>query len=193
VHTSASQREVEIKLRVPSAPSARHLLRRAGFRVLRRRVLEDNAVLDTPGLALRRSGAVLRIRKAGRRATLTCKGQATPGKYKSRQEIELEISSAPAALLAFEKLGFKRAFRYQKYRTEYTRPGARGVVMLDETPIGCFLEIEGKPVWIDWTARNLGFAEADYITASYGGLYLEFCKARGIRPGDMVFASEMPL
>jgi hypothetical protein len=36
-------------------------------------------------------------------------------------------------------------------------------------------------------ARRLGFREQDYITASYGRLYLDWCTARKIEPGHMVF------
>jgi hypothetical protein len=35
--------------------------------------------------------------------------------------------------------------------------------MLDETPAGVFLELEGPSRWIDRTARRLGFAESDYL------------------------------
>jgi len=72
-----------------------------------------------------------------------------------------------------------------------TRPGAGaaagGVATLDDTPIGVFLELEGAPGWIDRTARLLGFAEQDYITASYRSLYVDDCAARGIPPADMIF------
>lgn len=185
--SSSSNREVEIKLKVPSAYVARRILQRAGFQVRRRRVFEDNTVFDTPDLALRRSGTLLRVRKAGPVATLTYKGPATPGKHKSREELEIGISDAPEAALILSQLGYRSVFRYQKFRTEYARPRERGIVTLDETPIGCFLEIEGSPRWIDRTARRLGFSEAGYITASYGGLYLELRKEQGNLPADMVF------
>jgi adenylate cyclase class 2 len=61
--------------------------------------------------------------------------------------------------------------------------------MLDETPVGAFLELEGAPRWIDRTARSLGFRESDYITASYGALYRQFCDMKGVAPGNMVFAA----
>lgn len=182
-----SQLEIEIKLRIPSAAIARRMLRAAGFRVLRRRVLENNTIFDMPNLALRLGGKLLRVREAGRRASLTCKGAVTPGKHKSREELEIEISDPRRAGLILDRLGFLPVFRYQKYRTEYARTGARGVVMLDETPIGCLLELEGSPRWIDRTARELGFHKSDYITASYGALYLEFCKKQRIRPANMLF------
>jgi adenylate cyclase class 2 len=58
---------------------------------------------------------------------------------------------------------------------------------LDETPIGEFLELEGEPGWIDRTARELGFSEADYITDTYGALF-EAYRARNPGAGaDMVF------
>jgi len=60
-------------------------------------------------------------------------------------------------------------------------------VLLDETPIGNFLELEGSPTWIDRTARKLGFSVKDYISRSYGYLYLAYCRERRIRPKNMVF------
>ncbi len=187
VASPRNNREVEIKLKVASAPAARRILRKAGFQVHKGRVFEDNLVLDTADLALRRAGKLLRVREAGRGALVTYKGSATPGKYKSREELEVAVSHARKTTLVFERLGFSRVFRYQKYRTEYTRPQERGVVTLDETPIGCFLEIEGAPDWIDRTARRLGFQESDYITGSYGGLYLGLRQQQVNLPADMVF------
>ena len=188
MRASASHQEVEIKLRVAGASIARRLLRVSDFRVVKRRVLEDNWVLDTPGQTLRRAGSLLRVRQAGKAGTLTYKAPASSGRHKSREEFEIEISDARAAARILEHLGFRPSFRYQKYRTEYALPGVRGVVMLDETPVGCYLEIEGAPRWIDRTARRLGFREADYITTSYAGLYFAFCEAQGATPGDMIFA-----
>jgi adenylate cyclase class 2 len=182
-----SNREIEIKLQVAGARAARTLLRTAGFRVLRPRVFEDNVILDTQDLALRNRGCLLRLRTAGPASTVTYKGPPAAGRFKSREELEMAVSDARMAVSIFENLGFHRVFCYQKYRTEYSEPGAQGVVTLDETPIGCFLEIEGSPRWIDRTARKLGFRVADYIKLSYGALYFQFCADKGIKPGDMVF------
>jgi adenylate cyclase class 2 len=187
-----AKREVEIKLRLKSAEQGRRLLRRAGFRVVRRRVHEDNTVLDTPKGSLRKQGLLLRLRKAGRSATLTLKGPAAGGKYKSRHELETVLSDVAVCGSIFDSLGFKRVFRYEKYRTEYQGADRRGVVALDETPVGVFLELEGDPGWIDQTANLLGFLESDYITITYGGLYGAYCRQRGSHPGDMVFGSSTP-
>jgi adenylate cyclase class 2 len=187
VPSAHSTREIEIKLRVTGAAAARRILKAAGFRVLRPRVLEKNWVLDTPDLKLRQGRSLLRVRQAGRRAALTYKHSTLRSKYKSLEELEIEISDASVIHSILERLGFRCVFRYEKHRTEYAQPGTRGIVTLDETPIGCYLEVEGAPRWIDRTARALGFGESDYINTSYGTLYQEFCEARGVKPADMVF------
>jgi adenylate cyclase class 2 len=184
---SRSSQEIEIKLAVPDASSARRHLRAHGFRVVRPRVFEANTVFDTSKLVLRRSGRLLRIRTAGRCATLTYKGKPAGGRHKSREELEIEVPDAGRMAAIVERLDFRPVFRYEKYRTEFQQPRRSGVVVLDETPVGVFLELEGSAHWIDRTAKLLGFSEHDYITASYGRLYLEWCKANRCKPGDMVF------
>jgi adenylate cyclase class 2 len=183
---ASGNREIEIKLPAGDAASARRLLRRAGFRVSRRRVFEANTVFDTADLDLRSSQRLLRVREAGGVVTVTYKGHPAVGRHKSREELELEISGAARMVAIFDRLGFRPTFRYEKYRTEYRKPGSAGVATVDETPVGVFLELEGSPRWIDRTARALGFGEADYINASYGRLYLEWCERQGVQPGNMV-------
>jgi adenylate cyclase class 2 len=184
---SKGTQEIEIKLAVQDARSARRRLREAGFVVSRPRVFEANTIFDTPELSLRASSRLLRIRQAGRVATVTYKGVPDAGKYKSREELETRIDNAAAMMAMVERLGYHRVFRYEKYRTEFHQPRRSGVATLDETPVGVYLELEGTPHWIDLIARRLGFRESDYITASYARVYLDWCAAKGCEPGDMTF------
>src|SRR5215472_1566592 len=184
---SQHSHETEIKLAVPDAASARSVLRRAGFRVIRPRVFEANTVFDTAKLVLRKSSRLLRVRTAGRKTTLTYKGKPLGGRHKIREEIELDLPGPERVSAILERLDYRPVFRYEKYRTEFAQPRRAGVAVLDETPIGVYLELEGTEHWIDRTAWRLGFAEEDYITASYGRLYLEWCKAHRQKPGDMTF------
>jgi adenylate cyclase, class 2 len=183
---AGAQRENEIKLAIAGARAGRALLRRAGFRVSTPRVLETNTVFDTPELLLRRAKRLLRVRQAGKRATVTYKGPPDASRHKSREEIETAVADAGAMAAIARKVGFEPVFRYEKYRTEYKRePG--GVATLDETPIGIYIELEGPPEWVDAVTAELGFAPADQITASYGALYREWCERQGVTPGYMVF------
>ena len=190
---SKGTQEIEIKLAVKDARSARRRLREAGFAVSRPRVFETNTVFDKPELSLQASSRLLRIRQAGGVATITYKGVPEAGKYKSREELELQIGNAAAMMAIVERLGYHRVFRYEKYRTEFQQPRRSGVAMLDETPVGVYLELEGTPHWIDRTARRLGFQESDYITASYARVYVDWCAANERTPGDMTFAESAPI
>jgi adenylate cyclase, class 2 len=179
--------ETEIKLPIRSLPGARRLLSRLGFRVLHRRTLEINVVFDTPDQKLRARKSLLRLRTAGPKKTLTFKGPAAIGRHKSRTEFEAGVDDVGAVERILSGLGYRPAFRYEKYRTEYRRPGKGGIVTIDETPVGNYFEVEGAARWIDQTAQALGYEESDYITASYGSLYLAYCRERKITLRDMIF------
>ena len=178
--------ETEIKLAVADVRAARRLLRGAGFRISRRRVFERNTIFDNK-TTLRRRRSLLRLREAGGTATLTYKGAPAPGRHKSREEIETTVEDARAMRTVLERLGFQATWRYEKYRTEYRLDRGAGMATLDETPVGVYLELEGSPRWIDRMARALGFSHGDYITASYGRLYMEHCERQGLARGEMVF------
>jgi adenylate cyclase class 2 len=180
--------ETEIKLAVSNVQEARRRLRAAGFRVARRRVFESNTVYENPGDTIMKEGKLLRVRQAGGVGKLTYKGPAIPSRHKSREELEVEVSDGRTTGVILERLGFHPAFRYEKYRAEYRQPGKRGVATVDETPVGVYLELEGTSPWIDRIAHKLGFTEADYITASYGRLYVDWCRRHGVEPSNMVFA-----
>jgi len=182
--------ETEIKVRVGSdgkagVAKARALLRRHGFKTTAPRVFEQNLVLDDAKGTIRERGLLLRVRAAGSVVTCTFKGPETPGRHKRREEREFSANDLEACMAVFAALGFKEVFRYEKYRTEFARDGEPGLVTLDETPVGNFMELEGPSRWIDRTTKNLGFPRKGYITDSYGKLYEDWCQAKGIDPGDM--------
>jgi adenylate cyclase, class 2 len=183
-----ADRENEIKLALPDAATGRRLLRKADFRMLHPRVFEVNVVFDTPDRHIIGSGKLLRLRAVKGKGVLAYKGPADGGRpHKSREEIEAVIENPAAMRLVLERLGYQAVFRYEKFRTEFARTGEPGLAMLDETPIGVYLELEGPARWIDRTARMLGFTKQDYITRSYARLYFESRAAEGTHPGDMVF------
>lgn len=182
-----SKREVEIKLSLPSVARGRSLLRQAGFRVTRRRVYEDNLVFDTSQGKLRSGSMLLRLRVAGSVATLTFKGPPAKGRHKSRFESETPVYDPDACREILQRLGFRQVFRYEKYRTEYMGLDDHGVVALDETPIGVFLELEGPPAWIASTARLLGFGIRSYISESYIALHRSYRRPLGLPLRAMIF------
>jgi adenylate cyclase class 2 len=130
----------------------------------------------------------LRLRQVGKHGVLTYKGPAdAEGPHKSRQEVESKVETPDAVRFVLERLGYQPVFRYDKYRTEFERPGESGTATLDETPMGVYMELEGSPRWVDRCARRLGFSPTDYIKSSYGRLWAEHLAARGEEFGDMLF------
>ena len=143
-------------------------------------------VVDTADRRLLAAGTALRVRADGDRAYLTFKGPVIQGAVKAREEIETEAASAAALLAICDALGFRPAFRYEKYREEFTWPGV--VIAVDDTPIGVFVEIEGDETAIHGLAARLGFAPTDYVTSSYRALFMATASAAAGAP-DMLFPS----
>ena len=184
------RREIEIKLAVHDPRAVRRRLAELGFQRRSKRQFERNLLYDFPDRRLRKEGSLVRLRFAGGRSLLTFKGRRVrQGRFKERPEIETRVSDGLETGRLLEALGLRVAFHYEKYRTLYRKPGdaAHHEVTLDETPIGTYLEIEGRRGWIDQVARGLGYLNHDYVSASYGRLYLGWCDAHGREPSNMVF------
>jgi adenylate cyclase class 2 len=194
-----TQIEIEVKIAVGSASRVRDLLRNAKFAVVGKRAFEQNLVLDDARGSLKAKGLLLRVRTTGKRDAgqaplCTFKGPAkeTRTHHKQREEREFSANSAAECLAVFAGIGFQPAFRYEKFRTVFARRAKKGergngLITLDETPIGVFIELEGPATWIDRTARELGFSRIDYITRSYARLWEQWCAEHELPPADMVF------
>jgi adenylate cyclase class 2 len=175
--------ETEVKIEVPDPASARDALGRAGAELVRARELEDNVLFDDAQGALSRRGVVLRVRQVGDAGVLTWKSdrRVSEGGVKSRREVEVRLDAPGHMREILGELGYVQGFRYQKYRETWRHGGCE--IVVDETPIGTFLEIEGAEADIHTSARALGYGPGAYLTESYVALFF----ARGGR-GDMVFA-----
>ena len=180
-----SPKEVEIKFRIDDRRALERRLRAAGFRLRTRPTHEMNTLYDLPDLALRRRGELLRLRRYGRKWTLTHKSPAEIGRHKTRVEIETEVGDGGKLDAVLRALGFLPTFRYEKFRSEWT--DGKGHVVVDETPIGDLAEIEGPPKWIDRVAKKLGVAPGDYITDSYAGLFFKWKNQTGSKAEEMTF------
>ena len=181
--------ETEIKFRAGKLDELTARLRAAGFRVETPRTFETNVLYDTPDRAMRARTEILRIRAYAGRWTVTHKRIPDSGvgedRHKHRVETETEVADGAVMAEVFESLGLVAAFRYEKWRTEWT--DGVGHCVVDETPIGDFAELEGTPEWIDAAAARLGVRPEAYMTLSYGRLYEQWCAERGVEPGHLTF------
>ena len=179
--------EIEIKFRVDNTQALARRLRAAGFRLVTRRTHEMNSLYDLPDGKLRRKGQLLRLRKYGSDWVLTHKSKGKSGRHKTRVELETSIQDGAQMDAILRALGYKPAFRYEKFRAEWS--DGNGRVVVDDTPIGNFGEIEGSPRWIDRTARALKIRLADYITQTYAELFFAWKRRTRSAAKEMTFLS----
>jgi adenylate cyclase class 2 len=177
--------EIEIKFRVAELRTLARRLRAAGFRVTTPRTHEMNTLYDLQGDVLRGRKELLRLRKYGSEWTLTHKSKKQTERHSSREELETGMTDGKQMDLILRALGYSPSFCYEKFRAEWT--DGKGQVVVDETPIGNFCEIEGAPRWIDATAKKLGVNEADYITKNYAGLFEEWKQKAKSHAKEMTF------
>jgi adenylate cyclase class 2 len=184
--------EIEIKFRVPNLASLTARLQSLGLKQTTPRTREMNTLFDLPGRPLRAKGDLLRLRKYGDTWLLTHKARAAndDGPHKIRVETETRVADGEQMQAILTALQFQPAFRYEKFRAEWS--GERGHVVIDETPIGNFAEIEGRPDWIDSIARDLGVAPDQYITETYAALFLAWKRETQNPAEEMTFAAVRP-
>jgi adenylate cyclase class 2 len=191
--------ETEIKFRVdhladhndPTGLVALELrLQAAGFTLVTPRSFENNVLYDTPDRQMRARTEILRIRNYAGRCTLTHKRLPDQGpgedSHKHRLETETLISDGDALAQVFLSIGLVPAFRYEKWRTEWS--STEGHCVIDETPIGNYAELEGPAEWIDRSAARLGIDPSQYITLSYGRLFDQWREQHSSDAQDLTFA-----
>ena len=133
--------EREIKLEYPSVEAARAAVGALGLPALRPRRLQDDALYDTPDGSLRARNCALRLRRDGHQRH-HLQGHASARRHEGAARNRDRTGDAARTQAILEALGYRVAFRYQKYREEFG--DASCVVAIDETPVGIFVELEGE-------------------------------------------------
>jgi adenylate cyclase class 2 len=210
--------EIELKFPIHDLARLESQLPALGFLLETPRTFEQNTLYDTPTRTLRESKQILRIRRYGGLWTVTHKRQSCaspnssdPARYKVRIETETQLEDGPALGAIFETLGYAPVFRYEKFRTEWSQitpcidgplftgpvhpaeaalPAACHLV-IDETPLGDYAELEGPPAWIDHTLDRLGVDPASCLTDSYGRLFTAWKERTGSSAENLTF-DEIP-
>jgi adenylate cyclase class 2 len=95
------------------------------------------------------------------------------------------VEDCDALAEIFTQLGYGPVFRYEKFRTEWQME--EGHLVLDETPIGVWAELEGPPAWIDTMLEKLCIAPELRTTESYGKLFLRWKEETGSPAGNLTF------
>jgi adenylate cyclase, class 2 len=132
--------EVEIKARCDS-----HALFRARLAGLGAEpgdaYTETDVYFAHPSRDFAVSGEAFRVRRSGAASRITYKGPRADSEIKTREEIELDVSSAEDMERVLNRLGFSEAGRVTKRREEYSLGTC--LICLDTVDgLGEFVEIE---------------------------------------------------
>lgn len=182
--------EIELKFPLTDPAAFQARLPALGFHLDTPRTFEHNTLYDTPARELRDKKQILRIRQYGPLCTVTHKRKPDPNepvdttRYKVRIETETAVAEAAALAQIFQQLGYTPAFIYEKYRSEWSHSidyesGALAHLVIDETPIGTWAELEGPTDWIDRALADLNIDPATCLTDSYGKLFLDWKERTG--------------
>ncbi|MFN2120134.1 MAG: class IV adenylate cyclase [Anaerolineales bacterium] len=183
----ARDEEIEVKFYVQQLDAVQRLVLQAGGHLLAPRTREYNVRFDTANRSLGSAGRLLRLRR-DRRCYLTYKDDTrVEGGALHRREIEVGVDDFDTCLRLVEALGYETVFIYEKYRTTYACGGCS--VMLDELPLGHFVEIEGGRLEIEELAGKLRLKWKCAIPRSYHALFSDM-RGRGAESvRDLTFSN----
>lgn len=181
-----TEREIKVAVSDAQFVEVRSRLQMRGEPAVDRH-FEVNLLLDDAQQRLRRSRRLLRLRRRGERVQCTFKGEPVVfDGVKERAEYEFDLAEGTelaTAIALFSGLGYELTLRYEKYRETWHHEGQE--VLLDETPIGFFVEVEGADP--RRSARGLGLDPDVAEHLSYPELWAARRAADPQLPRDMVF------
>lgn len=182
-----NNRELEVKIPTQHIDEVEVSAIAAGGRLIQPMTLERNLRFDDGANSLDQTHRVLRLRDNGGQYILTYKSaNAHKHGISDREEIETSVGSLDQARLILEWLGYHICFIYEKYRAVYRVNGTD--VMLDHTPIGDFIEIEGGgEAEIQSTAELIGLDWEARTDHSYRALFREWKERAGSAALNMTF------
>ncbi len=181
--------EIEVKLPLSDAAEFQRRLESIGLECVQPASQEVNLRFDQADGVLSRRHQVLRLRKEGGRNTLTYKGHLlNSGPIAVREEIETDVTDFQSMQRILECLGYEIIFVYEKIRAVYRLKDV--LLMVDHTPIGDFLEIEGPDEAAIRSASDLLNMDWESGTdKSYTVLFQEWAASSHYPGRDMLFSA----
>jgi predicted adenylyl cyclase CyaB len=166
-----NNKEIEVRFIIKDLPRFIEVMNRVGASCIHSRYLEINELFDTPDKELNKNFQILRLRTDWKQK-ITYKRALT---FNIRDEIEFEVSNIDAARAMIKALGYERYLLFEKYRTTFAWQGA--IITIDETALGCFVEIENQNLeLIEEKTDLLNLSWDTQVRKSYYNCFLDIKK-----------------
>ncbi|MFC2028481.1 class IV adenylate cyclase [Chloroflexota bacterium] len=182
----SNHQEIEVKFLIKEPARFEETLTRKGGKLVQSKVYEINFHFDSEDHRLQTQNKILRLRK-DISSMLTYKGPTEiDDGIQIREELEIPIEDIQLTTKILESIGFQIVHIYEKFRTIYAFKDF--LVMIDELPIGIFLEIEGKnPILIKMFVDSIGIEWNRNIPFGYFAIFQKLCNLKGRQVGNMEF------
>lgn len=157
--------EVETKFKLDSPDKIRKALKKLGAKFISK-TKEKDAYYKNP--KAKNQKETIRLRTTGKDAIFAIKlpvGEDKKGKYKIREELEIDVKNSKLFDIMIKNVGFKLDFRKEKFRETYKWKDA--VIAIDKLPfLGYYLEVEASKSVIKKITKllNLDMNKASSLT-----------------------------
>jgi adenylate cyclase class 2 len=180
-----NQVEIEVKFHLPEVDSARKRILAMGA-TRSGRFPETNIRFEDGARSLQTQGILLRLRK-DHRTTLTLKSRPPePDKdFKVHRELEVQVDDFDTCRAILEGLGFHAEQIYEKWRETFSVGNTK--LLIDTTPYGVLLEIEGQRSDIRNIADQLGLKWEERILLNYLEIFEIVRQEESLPFNDMTF------
>ncbi len=179
--------EIEVKFYLSSPDSIRDHLLSLDATCLGR-FFETNICFENKEKTFKRQNILLRLRKDNKaRLTFKSPPDDLDKDFKIHRELEVEVDDLQTCQAILENLGFHPEQIYEKWRETFTLHNTK--LLIDTTPCGVFLEIEGEKPTIPAMANRLELKWTERILLNYLEIF-EFVRCKeNLNFHDMTFAN----
>jgi adenylate cyclase class 2 len=180
-----NQLEIEVKFCLSEVDAARKRILAMGA-TSGGRFLETNIRFEDGTKSLKAQGILLRLRKDNR-TTLTLKSRPSePDKdFKVHRELEVQVDDFDTCRAILEGLGFSPEQIYEKWRETFSVGDTK--LLIDTTPYGVLLEIEGQRSDIRNIADQLELKWQERILLNYLEIFEIVRQEQSLPFNDMTF------
>lgn len=184
--------EIEAKVKVENLESVAQKLAQAGA-CFKHELLEKDSYFIDADRTVVGHGCGLRLRRQKINETekvlLTYKGPKKKTKFKTRQEIEFEISEPDKAEMLLAALGCYKKLTFEKKRSLWRLD--KCMICLDELPLlGRFVEVEGPDEdAVEDVLKRIGLSDHENINKGYAKLMMTRLEETGSKKTEISFGN----
>jgi adenylate cyclase class 2 len=177
--------EIEVKFFLPEVPPFRERILALGATTAGR-YFETNICFENETRTFKEKDILLRLRKDHKtRLTYKAPPNASDTRFKVYRELEVEVSDFDTCLAILTNMGFHPAQTYEKWRETFQLGDTK--LLIDTTPYGIFLEIEGSKSAIMDLANQLDLVWEKRILLNYLAIFEIVRREEDLPFRDMTF------